>query len=444
MHQLRFIFLCSVLAWFSAARVAGAGLWCTGYYPGWTQGYLRATNINYSALTHVIHFALLPQSNGTLDSSANVVTPANSASIITNAHAAGVKVLISVGGAGSSFAGAAGPTYRATFISNLVQFAASRGYDGIDVDWEPLVAGDAANFTNLVISLRAAMNAANPQWLLTAATASQPGLYAAVQDRLDQINLMTYDLSGPWSGWITWHNSPLYDGGTRFPSTGGLVPSIDGMVNQFLAAGVPAVKLGVGVPFYGFVWSGGAGTPTGGAAFPRQSWTTAPTTTTAAFRDILTNYYQPSRFAWDTNAQAPYLSINNSGAANDKFISYDDETSCRAKVRYAAARGLGGVMIWELSQGYRAEQPAGQREPLLQAMQQALAESFLINRTGRASNTISFHFNSVPGRGYRVQAAGLLPTTNWQTLTNLTATGGTTVVRDIFQAASNRFYRISQ
>lgn len=50
---------------------------------------------------------------------------------------------------------------------------------------------------------------------------------------------MTYDLSGPWPGWVTWHNSPLFHGGQTFPSTGAPLPSIDAMVDAFVAGGVP-------------------------------------------------------------------------------------------------------------------------------------------------------------------------------------------------------------
>ena len=105
-----------------------------------------------------------------------------------------------------------------------------------------------------------------------------------LQSRFDQINLMTYDLAGTWPGWVTWFNAPIYDGGYRFPSTGGLVPSTDGMVNSFIAAGVASGKLGIGIAFYGDLWAGGTGTSTGGAALPRQSWTTAPTNTAIFLR----------------------------------------------------------------------------------------------------------------------------------------------------------------
>jgi hypothetical protein len=84
-------------------------------------------------------------------------------------------------------------------------------------------------------------------------------------------------------------------------------------------------------------------------------------------------------YHWDTNAQAAYLSIDNANSANDKFISYDDEHTCQAKVSYARNRGLGGVMIWELASAWRPSQPAGKRDPMLQAVKQALAAQATIS-----------------------------------------------------------------
>src|SRR6266404_1221457 len=78
-----------------------ADFWCTGYYPGWEQSSMSASNIDFTAVTHIIHFSLVPNLDGTLNSSANSVSAANSADILSHAHAAGRKVLICVGGASS-------------------------------------------------------------------------------------------------------------------------------------------------------------------------------------------------------------------------------------------------------------------------------------------------------------------------------------------------------
>jgi chitinase len=423
-----------------------ADLWCTAYYPGWEQGSMPASNIDFTVVTHVIHFSLVPTSNGSLNSSANGITSPNSADVVAKTHAAGRKVLISVGGGNSQtgFQGATSGANLSTFINNLTNFMASRGYDGIDLDWEQLDPSDSMQYTNFVNALRTAMNAITPRPLLTAAIASPPTLppvIASIQSQFDQINLMTYDLSGAYPGWVTWFNAPIYDGGYRFPSTSGLVPSADGMITSVVNAGVPASKLGIGIAFYGWIWSGGTGTSTGGASQPRQSWTTAPSTSQTNFNAIMSTYYQPSQYHWDTSAQAAYLSIDNPGSANDKFISYDDQRTCQSKVSYARNRGLGGVMIWELAQDHHANQP----DPLLQAVKQALATPGTVAIQLNVPD-IYLSFTSAPLGFYNVQWTSNLNSAVWNTLvvTNVVGTGGVMQVTDPGAVLNqpDRFYRV--
>jgi GH18 family chitinase len=265
-------------------------------------------------------------------------------------------------------------------------------------------------------------------------------LLASVQSQFDQLNLMTYDLSGAWSGWVTWFNSPIYDGGYRFASTGGLVPSCDGMVNSLASAGVALNKLGVGIAFYGYVWTGGGGTSTGGASAPRQSWTTAPTTSTLSYNSIMATNYQASLYHWDTAAQAAYLGFDYSGSSTDRFISYDDTRACQAKVSFARNRGLGGVMIWELAQDHIANQ----MDPLLNAIKQAIATpGTLTAKTSGASMDLSF--TSSPLGSYRVEWCTNLANPFWNSLllTNIpnTSTGGVIHLTDSISSTA-RFYRL--
>ena len=158
----RVLFLGGVVCLFNFA--ARADLWSTGYYPGWEQGALPASNIDFTALTHIIHFSVIPNTDGTLNSSANGVSLANSTDIVARAHAAGKPVLICVGGAGSEsdFQAATTNAILPVFISSLTNFMATRGYDGVDLDWEPLTAADAGQFTNLVNGLRSALECVSP------------------------------------------------------------------------------------------------------------------------------------------------------------------------------------------------------------------------------------------------------------------------------------------
>ena len=266
-------------------------------------------------------------------------------------------------------------------------------------------------------------------------------MFAALQNQFDQINIMTYDLSGPYEGWVTWFNSPIYDGGYRFPSTGGLVPSVDGAVGNFITNGVLPAKLGIGIAFYGYIWTGGSGTSTGGVTQPRQSWTNAPTVTTPAYTTIMAGYYQSNLYHWDTSAQAAYLSITNASPANDMFISYDDQRTCQSKVSYARNRGLGGVMIWELAQDHQAGQP----DPLLQAVKQALATPGLTT-IQNSNSDVKLVFNAIPLGSYRVQWTSNLTAGVWNTLliTNVSNGGGVLEVTDpgVMANQFQRFYRI--
>src|ERR1041384_5282154 len=353
--------------------------WVTAYYMGSSQGWydnglLPSGLIDYSAITHIIHFALLPNPDGSLDTN-DGMHQSNSAPLISKAHGAGAKVLISVGGAASNalFRQATDPAVIGTFINNLVGFMQSRGYDGIDIDWETVDPPDSLKLSLFLTSLRQRLDALTPRPLLTAAAGlGAATLWKPVAGLLDQINLMTYDFSNARPGWVTWHNSPLYSRGADFPGTGVELPSADTLAGSFISAGIPPEKLAIGIDFYGYNWSGGGGTTTGGVTKPRQSWTTPPSVqANVHFSTIMSGYFSPGLYRWDTAASAPYLSIDLPDSANDKFISYDDERSCQAKVDYVRNKGLGGVFIWELGGGVL---PPGYypRDPLLQAVKRAV------------------------------------------------------------------------
>jgi chitinase len=436
---------------------ARADLWVTGYYPGWEQSAMPASNIDFSVVTHVIHSLVTVNPDGSLDAAANGVTVVNSANLVSLAHAAGRKVLICVGGAvtnaGSeaSFLGATSSTNLPTFISNLTNFMAARAYDGVDIDWEPFYSSDIPQFTNFVNALRSALTPFQPAKLLTAAVGAYPPygdsptaqytMFAAVQNQFDQLNIMTYDLAGPWPGWVTWFNSPIFDGGYHLPPFGPLVTSVDGAVGNYVSNGVAPGKLGIGMAFYGYVWTGGSG-----VWLPRQSWlaNNVPTAAQQSYQAIMSGYYQANLYHWDTNAQAAYLSLTNAVPTNDVFISYDDQHTCQAKISYARNQKLGGVMIWELAQDYFATQPAGQRHPLLQSIKQGLSTpAFTGIQFG--GQQVTLDFVGLPLGSYCVQWTSNLPAGSWNTLvvTSTPATGSVLQISDpVASGERQRFYRV--
>src|SRR5215471_4299075 len=142
------------------AAFARAELWVTAYYPAYRQSFLQASNVDFAALTHVIHFSVVPNPDGTLDTNINAMAASYSLDLVSRVHAAGKKVLICIGGAESQAAFEAATTRanRSVFITNLVNFMARYGYDGVDVDWEPLSLGDAPAYTNFITALRGALD----------------------------------------------------------------------------------------------------------------------------------------------------------------------------------------------------------------------------------------------------------------------------------------------
>jgi chitinase len=401
---------------------------------------MPASAIDFTAITHIIHFSITPNADGSLNLSDNNITTNGASDLITRAHAAGKKVIICVGGAGTqtAFQSATATANLTGFVSNIVNFATNWNYDGVDIDWEPLDDSDSASFHSLITTLHAALT---PGRLLTAATASEPSYFASLQSEFDQINVMTYDMLSVSSGWVTWFNAPIFDGGYHFASTGNLIPSADGLIKSFLSAGVVSNKLSIGIAFYGYLEQGGAGTSTGGATLPRQAWTTPPSLNTFTYDDIMSAYYQSNLYHWDPIAQAAYLSITNVNPANDMFITYDDQRTCQAKVSYARNNGLGGVMIWELGQDHQNGLP----DPLLQAVKQAVATPGEITCQKNGSD-IALQFSAIALGKYSILCTSNPALSSWNVLliTNIPGPGGNVRVTDP-GATTNlpiRFYRV--
>lgn len=336
--------------------------WVSAYYAGWelgdgTNGYLPISKVDFTAMSHVIHFALVPNSNGTLNATSNGISTAGASALTTAAHAVGTKVLISIGGWSSEggFMGATSALVVSTFVSNIVAFVKSNNYDGVDIDWEPLSTSDETQFVAFMKGLRSAIGSSA---VITTTAGFDAAAAAAVQNYVDQINIMTYDMSGPWQGWVSWYNSSVSAYGTAATNGSEASANITTDVNNYIAAGVSAAKLGIGSEFAGTVWNGGVMTNGGGVTAPNQAWTTAPTVQedvplyAADGSGIMQKYYNPQNYHWDSQAQASYLSMNGSSNSADYFISYEDSNDVNAKFNYIKQSGLGGIIIYSLGMGY--------------------------------------------------------------------------------------------
>ena len=274
-----------------------------------------------------------------------------------------LKLLVSVGGwtwSGGFSDAVLTPERRQRFVQSAVDFVRRHDLDGFDVDWEyPGLPGngnthrpeDKPNFTSVMADLRAALDkdaaARGKASLLTLAAGAFPAFIghtemAKVQASVDFVNLMTYDFRVASVERIAGHHANLYDTPNDEKRR-----SADRAVREFLAAGVPAAKLVMGVPFYGRGWR-----DVHPAADGLYQLGVAAEGMNLSYGQLAGAVIGRAGFSrhWDATAQAPYLW----NASQRIFISYDDPESLRLKANYVRAKGLGGVMFWQY-----AEDPSG-------------------------------------------------------------------------------------
>lgn len=133
-----------------------------------------------------------------------------------------------------------------------------------------------------------------------------------------------------------------------------------------IAEGWPANKLGMGVPFLGFVYAD--------RSEPGQFRNCVSPHYVSAV-DIVRALQSGGVRHWEDSAKVPWIGgiatqeIGWMVKAGEQFyITYDDTASLRLKVDWAKKVGLGGVMIYDLWEGWISNAPAGEKDPLLQTV----------------------------------------------------------------------------
>ncbi len=265
-----------------------------------------------------------------------------------------LTILVSVGGwlwSGDFSDMALTRESRARFIRSAVDFITQNHLDGLDVDWEyPGLAGstnhfrpvDKQNYTALLAELRTALDRESSKQhrklYLTIAAGASPDFLDHTEMRkvariVDTVNLMAYDYYEPGSGPITGHHAPLFTN-PRDPEK----VSADASVRAFEAAGVPASRLLLGIPFYGHAWSDVPATSDGlyqpGKPAPH---TGAPFSTLPS---MLENGFVRH---WDPVSDVPWLY----NPSTRTFVSYEDPQSIALKCRYVRTHRLAGIMVWD-------------------------------------------------------------------------------------------------
>jgi len=358
-----------------------------GYFTNWVENRkgceFKATDVDPSIFTHVnFAFAQVDPGQGGRAKPAWRISPFGEGAshdlgprgLYAQVNAlktknTNLKTLISVGGwshtdppmAWLFTTMAESESSRGQFIDSSLKYVRENGFDGIDIDWEypadPTRGGrpiDTKNFTLLVKEFRQAISveaqkSARPPLLLTLATpAGDQAKYfelGEIQKHVDWINLMTYDFAGSWDP-ATGMNAPN-------SLTG---PSVQSAVTTYLASGVPAEKLVLGMPTYGHTFAGvesekpksphkGKG-PKGRCTGEEGS---------IAYFEVteLLKSGQLKRY-WDDDTATPYAYDPKTKV----WVTYDDPESFRKKIDVVEGKKLGGAMFWAIDlDDYRGGYP---------------------------------------------------------------------------------------
>jgi len=263
-----------------------------------------------------------------------------------------LKILISIGGwtwSGRFSDAVLSDTSRQGFVSSAIDIIKKYDMDGIDIDWEyPALKGDKGNiyrpedthnYTLMFKELRSQLNDLQKQtgkkYLLTTAVGGFQGFVDHTemndaQQYLDYINLMTYDFSG---GKIASHHTSLYKSKAYKGHN-----NADNAATLFMAAGVPANKLVMGIAFYGkssILVEGAKGLGDSVATYSRGLGYTK-------IKDSILKIPAFKEYR-DKHAKADYI-YNDS---TRQFITYDDEWSVKKKCKYVKKKKMAGAMFWE-------------------------------------------------------------------------------------------------
>ncbi|MBD5459541.1 MAG: glycoside hydrolase family 18 protein [Lachnospiraceae bacterium] len=332
-----------------------AGEYVIAYYTSWCRydaDGLRAKDIDAAKLTHIHYafaettWAFAPFANNIDDHLENLQELAS-----LKEQNPDLKLVLSIGGGG-------GDKYfkimcskdenLKIFTEGCLDFLTTYDFDGIDLDWEfPSTPAEMKGFTNMVLCLRKGMDELGQEtgkhYSLSLAGAADSGElkgidYEAVEPFLDYVFIMGYNLYGTWSP-TTNFNAPMYAPGEE-KYTG---YSLYTIVDTYIKSDIPANKLVLGLPLYGYVLPV---TETENNGLYQRFKPVSYDTAYESCRNIFKSYLNDPDFTefWDEDTQSPYL------FGNDTFIGYENERSIEAKSSLVKEFGLAGVGFWELSQ----------------------------------------------------------------------------------------------
>ena len=224
------------------------------------------------------------------------------------------------------------PSIQENLIDNLLGTMSGKNYGGIDIDFEYILAEDKIAFSQFVERVRIAANKAGyPVSVALAPKTSddQPGLlyggkdYRLLGEAANHVLLMTYE-------WGYTYGPPM------------AVAPLNQVrrVVEYALTQIPAEKIDLGIPNYGYDWP-----------LPYVKGTTKATTinNVQAVRIAVEN---GAEIHFDDVAESPYFTYTENGVEHE--VWFEDVRSLLAKFELIKEYGLRGCGYWQIMQWFRA------------------------------------------------------------------------------------------
>lgn len=223
-------------------------------------------------------------------------------------------------------------TVQRNLINQLLYTVQDRGYSGVDVDFEYILPEDREPYAVFVGNLRTVMNENGYQVSVALApktSADQPGLlyegmdYRGLGESADWVFLMTYE-------WGYTYGPPM------------AVAPIDKVrqVLNYAVQEIPAEKIMMGIPNYGYDWA---------LPYVRGTSRARLIGNVEAVQIAADN---GAEIQFDETAQSPWFRYERDGIVHE--VWFEDVRSMEAKLRLASDYGFRGIGYWNLMRPFRA------------------------------------------------------------------------------------------
>lgn len=222
--------------------------------------------------------------------------------------------------------------YTNRLIQNLLEVMAEKGYQGVDIDFEYILAEDRDAFSAFVRQVADTMRAAGYHTSVALApktSADQIGLlyqgkdYRALGEAADHVLLMTYE-------WGYTYGPPM------------AVAPVNQVrrVVEYALTEIPASKIDLGIPNYGYDWP---------LPYERGITKAATINNVQAVRIAVE---QGAEIMFDNVAESPFFRYTSDGIAHE--VWFEDVRSLQAKFNLIRDYNLRGCGYWQIMQWFRA------------------------------------------------------------------------------------------